>query len=349
FGINGGLLNDAGTNAWFDAVYAAAPDLNQYISFVVTHKYESWLDYTTWRDHADWAYGKCSSGFIASRQEHFPTKPIYITELGSWKEAADKFAHYRACLNAEMYGNVFIDSAVACVQQWPTRWGEGVFYNNDNYTLTSMGLGMKAYTKFCHPNIIVNDNMNGIRYFSSVDPVKKAMTVWFVNHQESPQTVNCTINNFSASRKNAQWRLTSPGNDPNSIQTSLWQEGSITTSGTGPNCLFSTTLPPISVTVIVFESNSVSTEISAVDDKQLSFNIYPNPASKLAVISYQLSENSQVKISVCDLLGKELMIPVNEKQSIGEHLLSINTEQLQNGIYFVKMNDKQIQKLIINK
>ena len=78
----------------------------------------------------------------------------------------------------------------------------------------------------------------------------------------------------------------------------------------------------------------------------------PNPANQGSIISYQLITNSEVKISVYDLLGKEIMEVANEKQSTGEHQLNINTAQLQSGIYFVKMNvdaEQQIQKLIISQ
>jgi hypothetical protein len=83
-----------------------------------------------------------------------------------------------------------------------------------------------------------------------------------------------------------------------------------------------------------------------------SFSIYPNPASQSAFIIYQLSENSNVKISVYDLPGKEILQLINEKQNVGEHQLTFDTGQLPNGIYFVKIDEDgeyQIQKLIINK
>ncbi len=52
-----------------------------------------------------------------------------------------------------------------------------------------------------------------------------------------------------------------------------------------------------------------------------------------------------------DILGKEIMQVVNEKQTEGGHQLKINTANLQNGIYFVRMSingRQQTQKLIIS-
>ncbi|MBA3705912.1 MAG: hypothetical protein H0W84_08450, partial [Bacteroidetes bacterium] len=48
--------------------------------------------------------------------------------------------------------------------------------------------------------------------------------------------------------------------------------------------------------------------------------------------------NSEVKIAVDDILGKEIMQIVNEKQTQDYYQLITNTQQLQTGIYFVKMN-----------
>ena len=97
---------------------------------------------------------------------------------------------------------------------------------------------------------------------------------------------------------------------------------------------------------------TTTTSIEQNNEELNSFNIYPNPIFNNAAISYQLSENSKVKISVYDVLGKEVLLLLNENQSLGEHHLIINAEQIQNGIYFVKitLDEKQItKKLIVNK
>ena len=59
----------------------------------------------------------------------------------------------------------------------------------------------------------------------------------------------------------------------------------------------------------------------------------------------------KVSISIYDVLGKEVIQVIDEKQNAGEHQLNINTEQLQNGIYFVKMGVNAVittQKILIN-
>jgi len=80
--------------------------------------------------------------------------------------------------------------------------------------------------------------------------------------------------------------------------------------------------------------------------------VYPNPASHMVYISYQLPEYQSINVVLYDSMGIEVMNLTKEKQDMGEHLLSMNTEKLQNGIYFVIMNLKGSQiarKLIVNR
>nr|MBA3705178.1 T9SS type A sorting domain-containing protein [Bacteroidota bacterium] len=95
----------------------------------------------------------------------------------------------------------------------------------------------------------------------------------------------------------------------------------------------------------------VSTGVLNLTSNSSPLLIYPNPANESAIINYLLAINSEVKIAVYDILGKEIMQVVNEKQTEGGHQLKINTANLQNGIYFVRMSingRQQTQKLIIS-
>jgi len=83
-----------------------------------------------------------------------------------------------------------------------------------------------------------------------------------------------------------------------------------------------------------------------------SVSIYPNPANQFMVIAYQLSDISDVKIVLYDVLGKEVIQVINQKMGEGEYQETVNTEGLLNGIYFAKININGVlltQKLIINK
>ena len=67
--------------------------------------------------------------------------------------------------------------------------------------------------------------------------------------------------------------------------------------------------------------------------------IYPNPSSSDATLHYSVKQNENIKIIVYDYLGKEVVQIINEEQSIGEHEVAIKTSKLQNGIYFIHLNN----------
>jgi hypothetical protein len=67
------------------------------------------------------------------------------------------------------------------------------------------------------------------------------------------------------------------------------------------------------------------------------FQNYPNPFNPVTIISWQLAVSSPVKLSLYDLLGKEVAILVDEKQAAGFHQLEFDASGLASGVYFYKL------------
>ena len=79
---------------------------------------------------------------------------------------------------------------------------------------------------------------------------------------------------------------------------------------------------------------------------------YPNPFNPVTRISYSIAENSKVKLSVFDILGKEIKILVNEKQSAGNYEVIFNASDLPSGVYFYQLrtnNFAKTKKLVLLK
>jgi hypothetical protein len=82
------------------------------------------------------------------------------------------------------------------------------------------------------------------------------------------------------------------------------------------------------------------------------FQNYPNPVTSTTTISYQLQVSSLVIIKIYDFQGREVMTLVNEYQDAGLHTSELNLSNLQNGVYFYRMEAGQfndIKKLTIIK
>ena len=79
---------------------------------------------------------------------------------------------------------------------------------------------------------------------------------------------------------------------------------------------------------------------------------YPNPWNPITTIGYSLKENTQVKLTLLNILGEELMVLVNEEQNKGYHKLEFNGSKLSSGVYFYRLQAGdfiQTRKMILLK
>jgi hypothetical protein len=100
----------------------------------------------------------------------------------------------------------------------------------------------------------------------------------------------------------------------------------------------------------VYTSNG-QTVLSTSIDEQTSANglyVYPNPFTNNGNISYQLSNNSKIEITLTDVLGKKIILYSNPNQTPGKHQISVNASDLKlaEGMYFVKLETDQGQKFV---
>ncbi|MGC8653971.1 MAG: T9SS type A sorting domain-containing protein [Candidatus Kryptoniota bacterium] len=87
------------------------------------------------------------------------------------------------------------------------------------------------------------------------------------------------------------------------------------------------------------------------DEFELSQN-YPNPFNPTTTIEFVIPHESQVKILIYDLLGREVIRLVDELKPRGKYNVRFNASNLPGGVYFYKMiaaNFSRTKKLIIVK
>ena len=78
----------------------------------------------------------------------------------------------------------------------------------------------------------------------------------------------------------------------------------------------------------------------AESEKPLAFNLeqnYPNPFNPVTVISYQLPVNSEVRLAVYDILGREVAVLVDEQKPAGSYNVRFNASGLASGMYFYRL------------
>ncbi|MEA3445306.1 MAG: T9SS type A sorting domain-containing protein, partial [Bacteroidota bacterium] len=84
-------------------------------------------------------------------------------------------------------------------------------------------------------------------------------------------------------------------------------------------------------------------EISAIGDGA---KLYPNPAHNDLNIEFMLNKLSDVKISVLNALGQEI-ISVNQELSSGQQKINLDVSKLESGIYFINIEANGLDKKVL--
>jgi len=85
--------------------------------------------------------------------------------------------------------------------------------------------------------------------------------------------------------------------------------------------------------------------------------VFPNPFNPVTTIRYQLPTASNIRMTVFDILGREVNVLLHEHKNAGTHALQWNGtnrfgQTVSSGAYFLMMealNFNQIQKVILIK
>jgi photosystem II stability/assembly factor-like uncharacterized protein len=78
-------------------------------------------------------------------------------------------------------------------------------------------------------------------------------------------------------------------------------------------------------------------ELPGVPKQYLLKQNYPNPFNPSTTIKYELPKSSEVRLSVSDMLGREVSILVNEKRDAGVHEVRFDGSGLSSGVYFYRL------------
>ncbi|MEI6822519.1 MAG: Ig-like domain-containing protein, partial [Bacteroidota bacterium] len=92
----------------------------------------------------------------------------------------------------------------------------------------------------------------------------------------------------------------------------------------------------ISVNNLHFSGTVAGIEQVNVNNKDVKFSIYPNPAAEQTTLSFSMPQSSKLRISLYNEQGRLINIIADEYTTVGDHTISYNTASLKSGIYFIK-------------
>lgn len=122
--------------------------------------------------------------------------------------------------------------------------------------------------------------------------------------------------------------------------------------GTNTEDLFNNLILPGRL-IIPFANNGVPTSISRGESPHHFYlhENYPNPFNPSTVIRYELAEIRDVQLAVYDLLGRRVVMLVNEIQQPGMHQVMFDASSLSSGVYLYRLQagryDQTLKMVII--
>jgi hypothetical protein len=84
-------------------------------------------------------------------------------------------------------------------------------------------------------------------------------------------------------------------------------------------------------------ATSVRDEASELPSHFTLLQNYPNPFNPSTTIKYELSKSSEVRLTVFDMLGREVSVLVNERRNAGVHQVKFDGSGLSSGVYVYRI------------
>jgi len=94
------------------------------------------------------------------------------------------------------------------------------------------------------------------------------------------------------------------------------------------------------ITGVYFDSENLPTNVKNTEGSVYSYELsqnYPNPFNPVTYINYSIPKSGFVKLSVFDILGKEVATLVNSNKPEGSYEVIFDASRLSSGVYFYKI------------
>ncbi len=84
----------------------------------------------------------------------------------------------------------------------------------------------------------------------------------------------------------------------------------------------------------------INQKLSVTGEYELQQN-YPNPFNEETIINFSIKENQFVRLTIFDILGREIYNVINKELQAGEYRVSFNGKGLKSGVYFYRIQTEK--------
>lgn len=94
----------------------------------------------------------------------------------------------------------------------------------------------------------------------------------------------------------------------------------------------------------IYSGSSDEEPLNTIENELIqSFSVYPNPTNNVANVSFSVQNSQKANVSLVNMMGQNILMNVIQA-SKGENVVMLNTENVEAGVYFVKVNIGGIQQ-----
>lgn len=102
----------------------------------------------------------------------------------------------------------------------------------------------------------------------------------------------------------------------------------------------------------VYEQLSIGHQQEPIPKEYQLYQSYPNPFNPLTTIRYDLPIQTEVKLSIYNIMGQEVAVLLDKTQNAGSHAVKWNASDMASGIYFYLIKTDHfsaVRKLVLLK
>jgi hypothetical protein len=81
---------------------------------------------------------------------------------------------------------------------------------------------------------------------------------------------------------------------------------------------------------------TTSLKLGNENDGEIAFDVYPNPFSTQATLSFFMEEGGSATVEAFDVTGRKVLL-LNERLEAGDHQIVVNREQTGGGVFLIRL------------